>query len=161
AILVALAAAGRSHIQIGLIKLDAVVRNLDPDAQAMAGAGIDMTLYMVAGFLGFVVGVVVFFYCLGSLYDERRDRSVLFWKSLPVSDRDTVVSKVISATIVAPTIGMVAGILTGIGVLLVVAASFAFHGQNVLGIMFLNGSPLKVAGTLLATIPVSALWALP
>ena len=52
--------------------------------------------------LGIVVGIVVFFYCLGSLYDDRRDRSILFWKSLPISDRDTVFSKVISAAIVAP-----------------------------------------------------------
>ena len=40
-----------------------------------------------------VLGFVVFFYCLGALYDERKDRSVLFWKSLPLSDRDTVLSK--------------------------------------------------------------------
>ena len=44
-----------------------------------------------------VLAFVVFFYCLGALYDERKDRSVLFWKSLPVSDRETVLSKVASA----------------------------------------------------------------
>ena len=44
-----------------------------------------------------ILGFVVFFYCLNSLYDERRDRSILFWKSLPISDRDTVLSKLISA----------------------------------------------------------------
>ena len=43
-----------------------------------------------------VFAFVVFFYLLSSLYDERKDRSVLFWKSLPVSDRDTVLSKVAS-----------------------------------------------------------------
>ena len=37
-----------------------------------------------------VVGV---FYCLGTLYNERRDRSILFWKSMPVSDLTTVLSK--------------------------------------------------------------------
>jgi ABC-2 type transport system permease protein len=49
-----------------------------------------------------VLAFVVFFYCLGALYDDRKDRSVLFWKSLPVSDRDTVVSKALSALVVAP-----------------------------------------------------------
>ena len=34
------------------------------------------------------LGFLVFFYCLSALFDERRDRSVLFWKSLPVSDAD-------------------------------------------------------------------------
>ena len=38
----------------------------------------------------FVVGV---FYCLDALYGERRDRSILFWKSLSVSDLTTVLSK--------------------------------------------------------------------
>ena len=34
-----------------------------------------------------LVGVVaVFFYLLDGLFTERRDRSILFWKSLPVSD---------------------------------------------------------------------------
>ena len=36
---------------------------------------------------------VAFFYCLDALYGERRDRSILFWKSLPVSDLSTVLSK--------------------------------------------------------------------
>jgi ABC-2 type transport system permease protein len=38
----------------------------------------------------FIVGV---FYSLDALHGERRDRSILFWKSLPVSDRTTVLSK--------------------------------------------------------------------
>ena len=38
----------------------------------------------------FIVGV---FYCLDALHGERRDRSILFWKSLPVSDRTTVLAK--------------------------------------------------------------------
>jgi ABC-2 type transport system permease protein len=38
----------------------------------------------------FIVGV---FYCLDALHGERRDRSILFWKSLPVSDLTTVLAK--------------------------------------------------------------------
>jgi ABC-2 type transport system permease protein len=38
----------------------------------------------------FFVGL---FYCLEALHGERRDRSILFWKSLPVSDLTTVLSK--------------------------------------------------------------------
>ena len=37
--------------------------------------------------------IVAIAYCLGALYSERRDRSILFWKSLPVSDLITVLSK--------------------------------------------------------------------
>src|SRR5678815_2491086 len=37
--------------------------------------------------------IVVFFYLIDCLFTERRDRSILFWKSLPLSDTQTVLSK--------------------------------------------------------------------
>ena len=45
---------------------------------------------------------VVIFYVGHALFDERKDRSILFWKSLPVSDRLTVVSKVMMAIVIFP-----------------------------------------------------------
>ena len=56
---------------------------------------------MVMIFTVFIVGV---FYCLDALYGERRDRSILFWKSLPVSDLTTVLSKVTIPLVVLPVI---------------------------------------------------------
>jgi ABC-2 type transport system permease protein len=47
----------------------------------------------------FIVGV---FYCLDALYGERRDRSILFWKSMPVSDVTTVLSKAMIPLAVLP-----------------------------------------------------------
>jgi hypothetical protein len=47
----------------------------------------------------FVVGI---FYSLDTLHDERRDRSILFWKSLPVSDLTTVLSKASIPLLVLP-----------------------------------------------------------
>jgi ABC-2 type transport system permease protein len=49
----------------------------------------------------FLVGV---FYCLDALHGERRDRSILFWKSLPVSDLTTVLSKASVPLVVLPLI---------------------------------------------------------
>jgi ABC-2 type transport system permease protein len=48
--------------------------------------------------------IVAVFYCLDALYGERRDRSILFWKSLPVSDATTVLSKAIIPVLVLPLI---------------------------------------------------------
>jgi len=45
---------------------------------------------------------VAIFYCLDTLHGERRDRSILFWKSLPVSDLTTVLSKAAIPIIVLP-----------------------------------------------------------
>jgi len=56
---------------------------LDP---AHRQAAIEMPYDMAAMMLIFTAFIVGFFYCLDALYGERRDRSILFWKSLPVSD---------------------------------------------------------------------------
>ncbi|HEY0660000.1 MAG TPA: hypothetical protein VGD21_01555, partial [Lysobacter sp.] len=104
---------------------------------------------------------VVFFYCLGSLYDDRRDRSVLFWKSLPISDRDTVLSKVASATLMAPAIAAIAAIATVFGSMVVYSFAVLLHGGNPVTMLWGPASPLKVSMHLLASIPVYALWALP
>jgi ABC-2 type transport system permease protein len=61
--------------------------------------------YHVAAFLiiltAFIVGV---FYSLDALHAERRDRSILFWKSLPVSDLTTVLSKASIPLVVLPLV---------------------------------------------------------
>ena len=48
--------------------------------------------------------IVAVFYCLGALHNERRDRSILFWKSLPVSDLTAVLSKAGIPLVVLPLI---------------------------------------------------------
>ena len=57
----------------------------------------------------FIVGV---FYSLDALYGERRDRSILFWKSLPVSDTTTVLSKATIPVVVLPLVSFVLGVVT-------------------------------------------------
>jgi ABC-2 type transport system permease protein len=52
--------------------------------------------------LALVMLIVVAFYLLDCLYAERKDRSILFWKSLPVSDGKTVLSKLLVALVVVP-----------------------------------------------------------
>jgi ABC-2 type transport system permease protein len=56
----------------------------------------------VAGFMLLITSTVIGAYLLDCLYAERRDRSILFWKSLPVSDARTVISKFAVAMAVVP-----------------------------------------------------------
>ena len=51
-----------------------------------------------------VLWLVIVFYLLGSLYNERRDRSILFWKSMPVSDCLTVMAKLIVGVVIVPLV---------------------------------------------------------
>lgn len=52
--------------------------------------------------LMFTTFLVAVFYCVDALYGERRDRSILFWKSLPVSDLETVLAKASIPMLVIP-----------------------------------------------------------
>ncbi|NBC22328.1 MAG: hypothetical protein GVY21_02515 [Gammaproteobacteria bacterium] len=54
----------------------------------------------------FVIGLafLIFFYAIDALYAERKDRSILFWKSLPLTDTEVVISKLITAALIAPVI---------------------------------------------------------
>jgi ABC-2 type transport system permease protein len=61
-----------------------------------------ITLWSFAMIQAMTLGIVVIFYLLDALYTERKDRSILFWKSLPISDTQTVLSKFAVGLIVAP-----------------------------------------------------------
>src|SRR5207237_3716325 len=67
-------------------------------------AAIELPYNIVAMMLILTAFIVGFFYCLDALYGERRDRSILFWKSLPVSDLTTVLSKATIPLVVLPLI---------------------------------------------------------
>ncbi|MEO5622218.1 MAG: ABC-2 transporter permease [Dokdonella sp.] len=161
-------AAGKFHgdslggnININGLDLGMLTSRMDAkDLQQLSG-GIDLSMLSASMWPMFVLGFVVFFYCLGTLYDERKDRSVLFWKSLPVSDRDTVLSKVVSALLVAPTLAVGAAIVTMVVFLIMISAFVLLHHGNPMQLIWGPGSPLKVAASLIACIPVYALWALP
>jgi ABC-2 type transport system permease protein len=74
---------------------------LDPAQQR---ATIEKPYDIAAIILILTAFLVAVFYCLDALHGERRDRSILFWKSLPVSDRTTVLSKASIPLVVLPLI---------------------------------------------------------
>jgi ABC-2 type transport system permease protein len=65
-------------------------------------ATVAMPFSVAAGLTIVTAFIVGAFYCLDALHGERRDRSILFWKSLPVSDRTTVLSKASIPLVVLP-----------------------------------------------------------
>lgn len=141
-------------------ELSNVMSRMDAGDMSKVGMVLDVAMYSSMALITVVLGFVVFFYCLGALYDDRRDRSILFWKSLPISDTGTVLSKVLSATVLAPAIAVVVGLVAGMAQLLMVAITLSFHGVNVWQLL-MQAHPFRVMGNLLGYIPVYVLWALP
>ncbi|MRW88475.1 hypothetical protein GJ699_00580 [Duganella sp. FT80W] len=121
-------------------------------SEAYVGAGMPVLM---------VLGLLVFFYCLGALNDERRDRSLLFWKSLPVSDLTTVLSKVLMALVVAPLITLGIALVLGVVTLLTSCLMLLSHGTNLFGELLVLPSLYLTPLRLLGLLPVYILWALP
>jgi ABC-2 type transport system permease protein len=87
---------------LSTITLSHRMRGLSALSPAKQREAVAMPYNVIAGLTivtAFIVGV---FYCLDALHSERRDRSILFWKSLPVSDRTTVLSKASIPLVVLP-----------------------------------------------------------
>jgi ABC-2 type transport system permease protein len=136
------------------------IHSLDARQLQEVGGALDLAMLSSSGLISVVFAFVVFFYCLGALYDDRRDRSILFWKSLPISDSATVLSKVISAALIAPIAVVACGVLTGIVMLMMFAIALSFHGVSVWSLLAL-AHPFQVVGFLIGSIPLYLLWALP
>jgi ABC-2 type transport system permease protein len=106
---------------------------------------------------GFVVSII---HSLSALHGERRDRSILFWKSLPVSDADTVVAKALVAIVLTPA--MVFAVI--------VAANLAMLGLQSLAWLLTGFDPRALWARLelpfmwlviLSGLPFMALWYAP
>src|SRR5438128_721512 len=100
---------------------------LDP---AKTRAAIEVPYNMAAIMLiltAFIVGV---FYCLDALYGERRDRSILFWKSLPVSDSTSLLSKATIPLLVLPLVTFAIVVATLLIMLLWTVVLVLSHGMS-------------------------------
>jgi ABC-2 type transport system permease protein len=112
---------------IGLPKRMRNLPTLDP---AKRHASIAMPYSMAPAPIMLATFFVGFFYCLDALYGERRDRSILFWKSLPVSDRTTVLSKATVPLVVLPLIAYALSIVTQLILLMLSNMVLLAHGMN-------------------------------
>jgi len=92
---------------VSLFDLPQTVRGLAALDPANQRATLAQPYSHVGWLLALTAILVGVFYCLDALHGERRDRSILFWKSLPVSDLTTVLSKATVAFVVLPLIAFV------------------------------------------------------
>src|SRR6267143_4908444 len=112
---------------IGLAERRRAVLLLDPAHQR---AAIEQPYDLVAMMMIFIAFIVGVFYCLDALHGERRDRSILFWKSLPVSDLTAVLSKATIPLVVLPLIAF--AIIACVHVIMVLETGVVliFHGMS-------------------------------
>jgi len=142
---------------IGLPERRRAVLLLDPTkARAAIEAPYDVAAMMLI-FTAFIVGV---FYCLDALHGERRDRSILFWKSLPVSDLTTLLSKVTIPLVALPLVTFAIVVATQLVMLLWTSAVLITHGMSP-GSTLTNFNLLQQSLILLYGLVAIALWHAP
>ena len=112
---------------IGLAERRRAVLLLDPAHQR---AAIEQPYDLAAMMMIFIVFIVGVFYCLDALHGERRDRSILFWKSLPVSDFTTVLSKATIPLMVLPLLAFAVTVCVQLIMLLETSVALIFHGVS-------------------------------
>ena len=104
--------------------------------------------------------LVGLFYSLDALYGERRDRSILFWKALPVSDRTTVLSKAAIPLVVLPLIGLALSVMTQAVILLWTTVVILGNGLSPAA-LWADGQFLQIPLVLLYGVAAFTLWHAP
>jgi ABC-2 type transport system permease protein len=122
-------------------------------------SAIEVPYDIAALMIMFTVFIVAIFYCLDALHGERRDRSILFWKSLPVSDLTTVLAKLFVAIAILPVITFVVVVVTQLLMLLI--STVALLPSGLAGTTW-NLLPWpRLIAILLYGLVTSALWEAP
>jgi ABC-2 type transport system permease protein len=150
-----------AHIDSELYTFSEAVKVLAERPEEFRGMVMYHSLLGSSVFFTVVMSFVIFFYLLGSLYDDRKDRSILFWKSLPASDTMTVASKLLAAMFVIPSFFLIIMIITH--VIMAIIGSFMVLGVdgNPWTLFLSVSNPLKAWGMIAASYFAQSMWALP
>jgi ABC-2 type transport system permease protein len=144
-----------------VFRLPAIVRGLPMMAPAKQQSEILTPYDFAAGVLMLTQMLVGLFYSLDALHGERRDRSILFWKSLPVSDATTVLSKAAVPVIIVPLLAGVVTVMVYLAMFLLSSAIVAGSGLSV-GPMWARLPLLQLSlGVLFHLVVVHGLWHAP
>ena len=105
----------------------AALRSLDA---ARVHRGLTEPYDIVAGIMMGIGLLIALIYCVDALYGERRDRSILLWKSLPVSDLETVLAKLSIPVLVLPLICWALTVALHLLMLVTTTVVLAAHGDS-------------------------------
>ena len=140
-----------------LDQLPRITEKFDEASREQQEKIVQLGLYVPMVLFGFVMLVISFFYALSSLYDERKDKSILFWKSLPISDVTTVMSKFVAISLLIPVLYLSVIVVFQLWTLLFGTVTAWFGGSS--GVSIWAASNLfGVIFNSLMTLIVTSLW---
>jgi len=145
----------------GTIGFNHLVSGLEVAPEGSRRGVIFLSFLALQSIFLFIMPFVVFFYLIDALYSERKQRHILFWKSLPVSDTETVISKVLTASLVIPGCFFLGMFVTKILFLLMSTLFIWFGGGSALDLLWRPAPIFTDIGFSLYSIVASGLWMLP
>lgn len=107
------------------------------------------------------MSILAVFYCLDSLYAERKDKSILFWRSLPVTDAETVISKLLTAGVLIPLVTFIAVIATHLVNLVLMSIWISLEGGDAGHIVWGSVPLLDVWLAIFVLLVAMPLWLSP
>ena len=140
---------------------DEEIRQAMQSVSSVSRIDIVRTGLLVLGFpILLTVGFGLLAYSLSTFADERKDRSLIFWRSLPVSDLTTVLSKVFIVTLIVPLIVIPYIIL--LQLVAMTSASIFFATNDIVSFGWLWGSYIITDWfRIIFSLWAQALWSLP
>jgi ABC-2 type transport system permease protein len=123
-------------------------------------AVVTFTYWVMGGLSWVAMPFVVFFSLLGALYEERRDRSILFWKSMPVPDWQEVLAKLITPILIAPLFFLVVAVAAQLVIAVILSIVVLAQGGSPLG-LWPMGFMLWSWVSFIPDYLMWSLWALP
>lgn len=115
---------------VSLVRLPGRIRAAQALGPARLQEVVELPYVMIAIMLMAIFLIVAAYYCLDALYGERRDRSILFWKSMPVSDLTTVLSKASIPILALPLLTFAVTMVTQLIMLLASSVVLAGAGMS-------------------------------
>ncbi len=132
--------------------------NVDEMARRAALTG---AFSVITGIFAVGAGIVMIFYSLDSLYSERKDKSILFWRSLPVTDAETVVSKLLTAAVIVPAAALAGTFITHLMFMIVSSGWLMAEGADAGHLIWSSAPIFDVWASSILTAYAVTIWLSP
>ncbi len=105
--------------------------------------------------------IIAMFFLLGAAYGDRRDRSVLFWKSMPFGETQSLLVKLVFASVVIPFLALAISFVVLMASAFMLSGFFAVSEQYSWWSAFVETDPITIWLSHCLALPILAIKVLP
>jgi len=102
--------------------------------------------------------ILTTFYSLDSLYAERKNKSILFWRSLPITDAETVISKLLTSVLAIPLIAFAVAVIAHLIILAITSVFVSIEGGSSIFLIWKSAPLFDAWAGILIIMVVLPIW---